>query len=69
MDTLSNAEKAIVNTIASYSVMSELESNSIINKATWEKHYDSLNDIQKRVISLYEVEKTNLFTKIMGKMG
>jgi hypothetical protein len=41
MYNLTDAEKVIVSTIACYSVMSELELNSIVDKATLHKHYNS----------------------------
>jgi ADP-heptose:LPS heptosyltransferase len=64
MEYISESEKLIIQTIAGYVLMGDLEQNKILPKKMWTEYVDNLNEIQKEIVSLFEIEKNNLMEKI-----
>jgi hypothetical protein len=64
MEYISESEKLIIQTIAGYVLMGDLEQNKILTKKMWTEYVDNLNEIQKEIVSLFEIEKNNLMEKI-----
>ena len=65
---LSDTEKLVIKTLANYVLTCELVQNKIVKNDAWEKHYESLTDIQKEIVAIFESEKNNILEKIQNKI-